>query len=86
MDIDATRRTRPLPAGHCYRCGQPGHVKAQCPRAYDVRYMTTEEIDEAMQQRALAQDVSESQARQEAVQAAAVEGSIEEEDFVSGDE
>lgn len=85
MDIDAARRTRPLPAGNCYRCGQPGHMKAQCPRAFDIRYMTMEEVDEMMQQRVLAQDAEEAQAREEAIQATVTEESVGE-GFVPSDE
>jgi len=36
MDIDATRRTRPLPPKACYQCGEVGHMVQDCPHRMDV--------------------------------------------------
>lgn len=58
MDIDATKRKGVNPSV-CYRCGQPGHLKPQCPKRFDIRHMTTEEVDEWMQQNAIERDVAE---------------------------
>jgi hypothetical protein len=27
----------------CRRCGEPGHFTRECPKAYDVRYMSSDE-------------------------------------------
>ena len=58
MDIDATKR-KAQPPDVCYRCGEPGHRKPQCPRRFDIRHMTMEECDEWWQQRAIEQDAEE---------------------------
>ena len=58
MDIDATKRKGANPPV-CYRCGEPGHLKPQCPKRFDIRHMTTEEVDEWMQQQAIDKDVAE---------------------------
>lgn len=44
MDIDANRVRRRIP-GACYRCGQPGHIAANCPNRHDVRYFSSEELE-----------------------------------------
>jgi hypothetical protein len=48
MDIDAAKGKTPLPPT-CYRCGQPGHKKPECPQRFDIRMMTTEEQEELLQ-------------------------------------
>ena len=49
MDIDTTRaRLRQTP-NTCRRCGQVGHWQKQCPRNFDVRYMSEEELDDLAQ-------------------------------------
>jgi len=52
MDNDATKR-KGTTLTICYRCGEPGHIKPQCPKRFDIRHMTTEELDEWMQQKAI---------------------------------
>ena len=49
MEVDATRRRNPIPM-LCRRCGEPGHFAKECPRSYDVRYMTSEEKKEWIEQ------------------------------------
>ena len=48
MDIDAAKGKAPLPPT-CYRCGQPGHKKPDCPHRFDIRMMNTEEQEEVLQ-------------------------------------
>jgi hypothetical protein len=48
MEVDASRKAAPLPPV-CFRCHKSGHVKADCPLRYDVRYMDLEEKEEAVQ-------------------------------------
>ena len=43
---------------NCYRCGGLGHFSKDCPRKYDVRFMTTEEHDEWMNEQALLRDAA----------------------------
>ena len=81
MDIDAARR-KPADTTTCYRCGKTGHQRRDCPRQYDVRFMTDDERSDIAQQalaeldvRAVAMPEGEEKAEQEAVE--------EEEDFVS---
>ena len=56
MDIDATKRKAPTP-DVCYRCGQPGHRKPQCPQRFDVRHMTTDECEGWMKERGIGKGV-----------------------------
>jgi hypothetical protein len=30
----------------CRRCGKPGHFARECPKAYDVRYMSLDERED----------------------------------------
>ena len=58
MEIDAARSKAPVPET-CYRCGETGHRKFQCPRRFDIRHMTMDECDEWWQGRARAEDAKE---------------------------
>src|SRR5258705_10891847 len=42
MEIDAARHKNPIPM-LCRRCGEPGHFARECPKGYNVRYMTLDE-------------------------------------------
>jgi hypothetical protein len=64
MDIDAMRKKANLP-DVCYRCGEPGHRKPQCPRRFDIRLMSMEECKEWMQEKALGKDAEEIAQREE---------------------
>lgn len=63
MDLDALRRAREASVT-CHRCKEVGHYANKCPRSFDIRFMTMDEIEE---HRALAQDmeVLEERARQQ---------------------
>ena len=58
MDIDATKKKASTPEV-CYRCGEPGHRKPDCPRRFDIRHMTMDECEEWMQEKVLRQDAEE---------------------------
>jgi hypothetical protein len=66
MEVDAFR-SRNRPPMTCHRCGQPGHFKNQCPRRFDIRYMSTEEVEEHLQNQAVQADLEDlADAQQEA--------------------
>jgi hypothetical protein len=56
MDVDASR-SRPMPVV-CHRCGTPGHISRNCPLAFDVRHMTTEEQGEWVEHLLASRDVA----------------------------
>jgi len=58
MDIDVTKRKGVNPLV-CYHCREPGHLKPQCSKKFDICHMTTEEVDECMQQKVIDRDVAE---------------------------
>ena len=58
MDVDSVRK-RSTTTLACHRCGEVGHLIRDCPRGFDVRYMTADERDEWVQQLLVAKDVAE---------------------------
>jgi hypothetical protein len=57
MEVDASYNRNRVPVT-CHRCGQPGHFRNQCPKRFDVRFMTTEEIDDHVQNQVLQKDIA----------------------------
>ena len=49
MDLDSARNT-PVSL-KCFCCKLPGHFSNNCPSRHDIRMMTTEELEEVIQQR-----------------------------------
>ncbi|KDR64956.1 hypothetical protein GALMADRAFT_82488 [Galerina marginata CBS 339.88] len=48
MDIDAARKKSALPQ-NCRRCGELGHWANDCPHRYDVRHMSTDEVQNVLE-------------------------------------
>ena len=67
MEIDAAKRKAGTPVT-CYRCGGAGHLRANCPQQFDIRFMTLEEREEYVQDWALQADAEETQLRSEIAQ------------------
>jgi hypothetical protein len=57
MEIDSYTSRGRTPV-ICHRCGKAGHFKSQCPQRFDVRYMSTDEIEDHLQEHFLQQDVA----------------------------
>ena len=49
MDVDATRKARPLPPRGCYQCGDMNHLVRDCPHCMDIRQLTSEQREELIE-------------------------------------
>ena len=56
MDIDANRRRNQL-SPTCFRCGKSGHKVPDCPRQYDIRVWSVEDLEAELQLRLAMRDV-----------------------------
>ena len=78
---EASRSKTPMT---CFRCNEPGHTIRECPKRFDVRHLSIEELNEAIQDRLASMD-----ARHETVavvEEEEVEEKALEEDFAPHDE
>jgi hypothetical protein len=73
MEVDASRSKGKVPVV-CHRCGQPGHFRSHCPRQYDVRFMSTEELEECLQNQLVQKDVTATVAMTEIEEGTGYEG------------
>ena len=64
MDLDAARR-KDLSALKCFRCKKPGHFGRDCPDRFDIRLMSTDEIQEVLEIRLAQLDVASEDLDQE---------------------
>lgn len=56
MDIDAGRRKAPPPPT-CYRCNKSGHRSPDCPLRFDIRALSTDELEAELENRLAKRDV-----------------------------
>lgn len=66
MDIDASKSSASSQRSlACYRCGSLDHLARSCPKRFDIRYMSQEDIDEYHNQLALDRDATEIEEKSE---------------------
>ena len=49
MDVDGTRKTRPLPLQGCYRCRDVNHLVQDCPHHMNICQLTAEQWEELIE-------------------------------------
>jgi len=59
MDVDAVRKTRPLPLRGCYRCGETNYLVKDCSHHLDVWRLTAEQREELIEDLMALKDVVE---------------------------
>jgi hypothetical protein len=59
MEVDASHSKSQLPTGSCFRCGDVSHRVRECPKRFDVRFMTSDERSDLVQSVLADQDVKE---------------------------
>jgi hypothetical protein len=61
MDVDQAKVKAGLPLS-CFRCGKVGHFGWDCPDRFDVREMTTDELEAFLEDRLAHLDVGDANA------------------------
>ena len=51
MDLDQTCAGQQPPPRGCFLCGDPGHIKRDCPRRIEVQQLDTDELEEELARR-----------------------------------
>jgi len=57
MDVDVTRKARPLPPRGCYRCRDANHLVRDCPHHMDVCQLTSEQREKLIEDLLAMKDV-----------------------------
>ena len=57
MDIDLAQR-KEIPSALCFHCGQLGHFSKNCPDRFDVQNLSTDELQELLEDRLAQLDVA----------------------------
>jgi hypothetical protein len=55
MDVDGNQRKTLIPPS-CYHCGKPRHKVPDCPLRFDIRALTTGELEAELEARFARQD------------------------------
>jgi hypothetical protein len=77
MDIDTARKGK-TPADACRRCGNTGHWAKDCHLRFDVRFMSTDELETAVENYLASKDVAPAEQLEEETEEtpAVVEGFV----------